>query len=165
MTTSLNGWAYPAKKIVRMAVPGTTRSLNVNADCATLLVAVAADYHKFVRPIDIGTVDDASFADRDARAAAGRKSNHSNGTAIDLNYSEEGAQNSGWGKKFFATAKTKAAVLIIKKRYASCIQWGGDWKSVQDYMHWEIKPGATKDDVAALCKKLKINAKGVRGGA
>ena len=165
MTTSLNGWKYPADSLVTLPVPGANRRLRLNALCAPLLLAVAADYHRTVRPIDVGTTDDGGYCDRDARAASGRKSNHANGTAIDLNWSQEGAQNSKWGRTFFATAKAKAAVAIMRKRYGSCVQWGGDWKNFKDYMHWEIKPGASPSDVAALCKKLGIDKNGVRKGA
>lgn len=161
MTTSLNGWVYPAKKLVTKKVPGTKRELKLNALCAPLLLAVAADYNKTVRPIDVGPVDDWGYADRDGRATPGKKSNHANGTAMDLNASEEGAMNSNWGKKVWSNVKTAAAIAAIKRRYGSCVQNGGDWRA-KDYMHWEIKPGVTPADVAALTKKLGIDANGVR---
>lgn len=161
MTSTLNGWAYPAKRLVTKQVPGTKRNLTLNYECAPLLLAVASDYHRTVRPIDKGTVDDAGYCDRDARAAVGRKSNHANGTAMDLNWSEEGAQNSAWGKKFFSSIKARAAIAVMKKRYGSCVQWGGDWNA-HDYMHWEIKPGVSPALVAQLTKKLGISPDGVR---
>ena len=164
MTTTLNGWPYPAAKLVTKMVPGTNRKMTLNADCAALLLAVAADYHATVRPIDQGAVDDAGFCDRDARAAAGQKSNHANGSAADLNWSQEGAQNSSWGQKFFAQAKIKLAIAAMKQRYGSCVQWGGDWNKYKDYMHWEIKPGVTVAQVKALCAKLGIDENGVRSG-
>lgn len=164
MTTTLNGWPYPAKKLVTKVVPGTTRKVTLNADCAPILLALAADYHATVRPIDKGTVDDAGYCDRDARAAAGRKSNHANGSALDLNWSEEGAQNSAWGKKFFEQAKTKLAIAAIKRRYGSCVAWGGDWNKYKDYMHWEAKPGSNPTDFKALAYKLGIDDNGVRHG-
>lgn len=164
MTTSLNGWAYPAVKKVTLAVPGADRRLTLNALCAPLLIAVAADYHRLIRAIDKGVWDEGGFCDRDARSAAGRKSNHATGTAIDLNWSEEGRLNSVWGAKFFAQAKVKAAIKEMELRYGSCVQWGGDaWsRRTRDWMHWEIKPGVTPAEVAALTKKLKITSKGVR---
>jgi len=161
VAVTLNGWPYPAKRIIRIQVPGTKRFLNVNQDCAPLLAAVAADYHKFIRPIDVGSVDDAGYADRDARGASGRKSNHANGTAIDLNWSREGAQGSNWGARLFATAKGRAGLALIKRRYGSVIQWGGDWRA-KDYMHFELKPGSDARRVAALCKRQGINSAGVR---
>ena len=164
MTVSLNGWMYPAKELVTKKVPGADRRLTLNALCAPLLIAVAADYHATVRPIDVGPTDEGGYCDRDARAAAGQKSNHATGTAIDLNWSEEGRLNSAWGAKFFAQPKVRAAVKAMEKRYGSCVQWGGDaWsKNSRDWMHWEIKPGVTPAQVAALTKALKIDSKGVR---
>lgn len=163
MAKSLNGWAAPAQNLKTFDVPGTKRRLTLDKDAGRVLVALAADYHKTVRPIDIGPWDEGGYNNREARISAGNLSNHASGTAVDLNWSEEGAQGSAWGKRFFAQAKTKAAIAVIKKRYGKVVQWGGDWRA-QDFMHWEIKPGATKADVLALCQKLGIDQNGVRSG-
>jgi hypothetical protein len=161
MTVSLNGWPVPPKKLVTKKVPGADRRLTLAADVAPLLLAVAADYHKTVRPIDQGTWDEGGYNNRDANGAPGKKSNHASGSAIDLNWSEEGAQGSSWGKKFFAQAKTKVAIALLKKRYGAFITWGGDWRA-QDFMHWEVKPGVTAADVRTACLKLGIDENGVR---
>jgi hypothetical protein len=163
MVTSLNGWPVPPKKLVTKKVNGADRRLTLAADAAPLLLAVAADYNQSVKRIDVGKVDDGGYNDRDANGAPGKKSNHASGTAIDLDWSEEGAQGSNWGKKFFAQAKTKIAITLMKKRYGQWIQWGGDWRA-QDFMHWEIKPGVTAADVEAACLKLGIDGNGVRKG-
>jgi hypothetical protein len=144
-------------------VEGTSRKLTLDVDAGRLLAALAADYHRTVRPIDVGAVDDAGYCDRDARAAKGQKSNHANATALDINWSEEGAQNSSWGKKFFAQIQTQAAIRAIKQRYGSCVQWGGDWSpKFSDFMHWEIKPGVSRADVVALADRLGIDKNGIR---
>lgn len=161
MTTSLNGRPYPSPKLVTLPVPGTKRRLTVDAEVGPILVALAADYHRTVRPIDVGTVDDGGYADRDGRLTSGRKSNHANGSAIDLNWREEGAQGSNWGRKFFATAKAQNAVRKILRDYAPVIQWGGDWRA-KDYMHFEIKPGVTAAQIHALKDRLGITSMGVR---
>lgn len=161
MAKSLNGWEAPAKNLKTFDIPGTERRVTLDKDAGRILVAIATDYHQNVRPIDIGTWDEGGYNNREARIAAGQMSNHASGTAIDLNWSEEGAMGSAWGKKFFAKAKTKAAIAVMKRRYGSVVQWGGDWRAL-DYMHWEIKPGKTKADVIALCKQLGINKDGVR---
>jgi len=162
VTQSLNGWVVPPKHLVTKKVPGADRRLTLAEDAAPLLLAVAADYNKSVRRIDIGPTDEGGYNNRDANGAPGRKSNHASGSAIDLNWSQEGAQNSNWGKKFFSQVKTKAAIAVMKQRYGKWIQWGGDWRA-QDFMHWEIKPGVTPIMVKAACTKLNINADGVRG--
>lgn len=164
MTTSLNGWQYPSPKLRTFDVPGANRRLTLDATAGPLLVAVAADYDATVRRIDIGQTDEGGYCDRDARQGGGRKSNHANGTAIDLNWSEEGALNSSWGKRFFADVKHKAAMAVILKRYGSCIAWGGNaWSSrTRDYMHFEIKPGTSRADVQRLIAKLGIDKNGKR---
>jgi hypothetical protein len=161
MTTSLNGWPVPPKELKRFKVPGTLRKLTLDKDAGRILTAIAADYHKTVRPIDIGPVDEGGYNNRDANGAPGKKSNHASGTAIDLNWSEEGAQGSNWGKKFFSNAVNLARVSKIKKRYGSVVQWGGDWRA-KDYMHWEIKPGVTRQQVLDFCKKNNIDENGIR---
>lgn len=161
MLASINGWPVPPRKLTTFKIPGTKRKVTLDAVAGPLLVALAADYHATVRPIDVGPVDDGGYVDRDAMGAPGRKSNHASGTAIDLNWTEEGAQGSSWGKKFFAQAKARAAVAALKRRYGACVAWGGDWRA-RDYMHWEIKPGCSPTDVLALRYKLGIDDKGVR---
>lgn len=163
MAKSLNGWAAPAKNLKTFDIPGTDRRVTLDKDAGRVLVALAADYHKTVRKIDVGTWDEGGYNNREARQAAGKASNHASGTAVDLNWSEEGAMGSAWGKKFFAQAKTKAAIAVLKQRYGRVVQWGGDWRA-QDFMHWEIKPGTSKADVLALCQKLGIDENGVRRG-
>ncbi len=162
--TSLNGYPVPPKQLKTFRVPGTSRKVTLDSEVGPILVALAADYHKLVRPIDIGTVDDGGYAARPARLSPGRASNHASGTAVDLNWSEEGAMGSNWGAKFFAKAAVAAKIRLLKARYGSVLQWGGDWRA-KDYMHWEIKPGVSRNKVLALMNKLNINANGVRKDA
>lgn len=161
MTVSLNGWPVPPKRLVTKKVPGVDRRLTLAEDAAPILLAVAADYHSSVKRLDEGTWDEGGYNDRDANDAPGKKSNHASGTAIDLNWSEEGAQGSAWGKRFFAQAKHQLAIQVMKRRYGKWVQWGGDWRA-KDYMHWEIKPGVTPVDLKAACFKLGIDSNGVR---
>jgi hypothetical protein len=161
---SLNGWVVPPPRLKTFDIPGTTRRVTLDSDAGRLLVALAADYDATVRPIDKGTWDEGGYNLRKARNAP-RWSNHASGSAIDLNWSEEGALNSAWGKRFFAQAKTRLAVAKIKARYGKCVQWGGDWRTLKDYMHWEIKPGTTRVQVRALADKLGIDDNGKRRGA
>lgn len=161
MAFSLNGWQVPPFKLKTFDIPGTKRRVTLDADAGRILVAVAADYHKTVRAIDKGVWDEGGYNLRQARNA-NAYSNHASGSAVDLNWSEEGALNSSWGKRFFAQAKTRLAVAAIKRRYGSVVQWGGDWRTLKDYMHWEIKPGTSRAKVGALAKQLGIDANGVR---
>ena len=164
MTVSINGWPVPPKELKKFKVPGANRNLVLDKNAGRPLIALVADYHKTVRAIDEGPTDEGGYVDRDARAVPGKKSNHASGTAVDINWSEEGAQNSNWGKKFFNNAANAAKVLVLKQRYGKIIQWGGDWNA-KDYMHWEIKPGISVQDVLDFCNKKGIDENGVRKGA
>ena len=163
MAFSLNGWQVPPFKLKTFDIPGTKRRVTLDADAGRILVAVAADNHRTVRPIDVGPWDEGGYNPRQARNAKAW-SNHASGSAVDLNWSEEGALNSAWGKRFFAKVKVRLAIAAIERRYGSVVQWGGDaWSSrTRDYMHWEIKPGASRAKVTALAKQLGIDANGVR---
>lgn len=163
MTTSLNGWPAPPSKLKVFKIPNCNRRLSLDSDAGRLLTALAADYHATVRPLDIGPTDEGGYAFREANGAPGKISNHGSGTAIDLNWREEGAQGSKWGAAFFARLPNKKAVAAIKARYGRWVQWGGDWRA-RDYMHWEIRPGVTRAEVLAACKELGIDASGVRKG-
>ena len=159
---SLNGRPYPSPHLVTLAVPGTKgRRLTLDEEVAPILVALAADYHRTVRPIDKGQTDEGGYADRDGRQTPGSKSNHANGSAIDLNWREEGAQGSAWGKRFFAQAKAQRAVRKILKDYAPIITWGGNWRA-KDYMHFEIATGTTSAQIEAVKRRLGITSMGVR---
>lgn len=162
MTVSLNGWPCPPRKLVTKPVPGANRRLTLAEDAAPILLAVAGDYHKTIAPIDVGTWDEGGYNDRDARNAPGRKSNHASGTAIDLNWSKEGAQGSAAGRRYFAKARVRLRMAQLKARYGKWIAWGGDWKA-RDYMHFEIKPGVTSTDLRAACRRLGIDENGNRG--
>lgn len=163
MGKSLNGWPVPPLKLKTFQIPGTKRRVTLDADAGRILVALAEDYHKTVRKIDVGPWDEGGYNNRPARNA-NAMSNHASGTAIDLNWSEEGALNSAWGKRFFAQAKVKIAIARIKKRYGSVVFHGADWRTLKDYMHWEIKPGVSRTQVLALAKKLRISDNGIRNG-
>jgi hypothetical protein len=74
----------------------------------------------------------------------------------------EGAQNSSMGKAFFARPASRKAIALMKLIYGDVVDWGGDWRTFKDYMHWEIQPGASQADVAAAIKHLGIRANGIR---
>lgn len=158
---SLNRWPVPPRELKTFKVPGANRRLTLDKDAGRVLVALAADYHRLVRPIDKGRVDEGGYNPRNAALTPGQLSNHASGTAIDLNWSEEGALGSKWGREFFATAKAKAGLAVLRRRYGSVVAWGGDWRA-RDYMHWEIKPGVTRGQVLTFCKRKRIDEDGVR---
>lgn len=178
MPSSINGWpvldGWSDPRLVTKTVPGTTRRLALRDVAAPLLLALAADYHHAVAPIDQGAFDDWSFDRRPARAADDW-SNHASATAMDLNSSKEGAQGTAvfaWWQQFNRAAKARR----IRRRYR-IVNWGA-WSGIaddphtpetegwsmggSDPMHWELKKGTTVADVQREIARLRIDGNGIR---
>ena len=150
MQTSYNGW--PASKdqgaigIKSYAVPGTELKLRCAESVAPLLIGFAAEFHELIEPLDEGALDDWGYCYRDVRGVPGKLSNHSSGTAIDLNASRHSLNHAGT----FEATKIPMLKALVKK-YA--LTWGGEWTR-RDEMHFEINQNAIK--VAALIERLGI---------
>jgi hypothetical protein len=168
MPTSINGWVVlPPEnpKIKRFKVPGTKRYITLRDDIGPLLIALAADYHKTIAPIDVGTFDDWGYAYREARSAS-LWSDHASGTAEDLNATQEGKQGPsayGWWSKQGRYLKAKN----LKSKYALVIwggpeQLGGDYSKPQNWdpMHWALAPGTKLYQVLRQINKLGIKPDG-----
>ena len=151
MLTSHNGWTAskdPAEIDVKSyLVPGTKIKLRCAATCAPLLITFAAEFHAHVEPIDVGALDDWGYAFRNIRGSADKLSNHSSGTAIDLNAPSHPLGHSG-------TFNPMQIVLIqaLCKKYG--LKWGGDYKGRKDEMHFEID--LTPEKASALITKLGL---------
>ena len=151
MLTSYNGW--PASKdqaeigIKSYLVPGTERKLRCASAVAPLLIGFAGEFHNLIEPIDDDGLDDWGYAYRDVRGVPGKLSNHSSGTAIDLNASRHPLKSINT----FEPAKVPMLKALCKK-YA--LTWGGEWTR-PDPMHYEVSINAAK--VAALITKLGLD--------
>jgi hypothetical protein len=151
METSYNGW--PASKdqaeigIKSYPVPGTTIKLRCAEKVAPLLVGFAAEFHTLIEPIDTGGLDDWGYCYRMVRGEATKLSNHSSGTAIDLN-----ATKHPLGKVGTFEAGKVPMIRALAKKYG--LTWGGDYKSRADEMHFEVS--LTADKVTALINKLGL---------
>jgi hypothetical protein len=163
MPTSLNGWPVltSGSTLLRWGtVPHTTRKIRMHKDVLPLFLALAFDYDEWIAPIDVGTFDDAGYAYRQSNGSAGW-SNHASGTALDLNWSKEGAQRPS-NRAFWAKNDIRLHTTQIKRIY-HVVDWGGDWSAkFWDPMHWEIGHGITRLHIAQQIHKLGIDAKGVR---
>jgi hypothetical protein len=168
MATSINGWPVlspTSSQLVNRRVPGTNRYLRLRADVAPLLLALAAEYHRKIRSIDTGTYDDWGYAYRQANAADAW-SDHSSGTAMDLNATGEGAMGSNNYNWWLYNERYKIA-KALKAKYGVVI-WGGatalggDYRYARnwDWMHWAIRPGVTLSQVKAQIAKLGIRPDG-----
>ena len=160
---SLNGWPViqsSTNTLLRTgSVPGTNRRLTTRKEALPLFLAIAADWHRWIHPIDEGPVDTGGYANRDARAVPGRKSNHASGTAIDIDWSGVGAPTAR--NRIFWRSK-EAQMKRMLKIY-SIIKWGGDWSEAYwDPMHIELAPGTNLGNVAFITQKLGISHDGER---
>jgi hypothetical protein len=132
---SQNGW--PASKdpaelgIKSYPVPGSTIKLRCAESVAPLLVGFAEEFHKLIEPIDHGALDDWAYAFRMVRGSQDSLSNHSSGTAIDLNASSHPLGAVGT----FEPGKVPM-IRALAKKYG--LRWGGDYQNRKDEMHFEV---------------------------
>jgi hypothetical protein len=148
--TSPNGWpASEDRKVIGIqsfAIPGTTLKIACAKDVAPILVAFCKEFHELVEPIDEGQRDDWSFAFRMTRGSDKVLSNHSSGTAVDLN-----AKKNGLGKSNTFTKDQRNTIQLLLVKYG--LAWGGKWKR-PDPMHFEI--ALNKAEVQNKIKELGL---------
>lgn len=151
MLTSHNGWKAskdPAEiDIKSYLVPGTKVKLRCASACAPLLIGFAAEFHKLIEPIDEGALDDWGYAFRPIRGQTEKLSNHSSGTAIDLN-----APKHALGLIGTFPPEKVPMIRALSKKYG--LKWGGDYQNRKDEMHWEID--LTPEKASALIIKLGL---------
>jgi hypothetical protein len=150
MIKSANGWTASKVRaeigIESFPIPGTKVKLACAKAVAPLLVGFAAEFHELIEPIDEGTLDDWGYAYRDVRGSTTTLSNHSSGTAIDLN-----ATQHPLGKVGTFPIEKVPMIRALAKKYG--LIWGGDYRNRKDEMHFEI--ALTPAKAAALIKKLE----------
>jgi len=150
MTKSANGW--PASKdraeigIKSFTVPGTNLKLACAEAVAPLLIGFANEFHSLIEHIDGGSLDDWGYCYRDVRGNVGKLSNHSSGTAIDLN-----ATKHPLGKVGTFPNEKVPMIRALAKKYG--LIWGGDYRNRKDEMHFEI--ALTPAKVVELIAKLE----------
>ena len=149
--TSANGWTASkdpdAIDIKSYTVPGTKVKLRCAQGCAPLLIGFAAEFHKLIEPIDEGALDDWGYAFRPIRGQTEKLSNHSSGTAIDLN-----APKHALGLIGTFPPEKVPMIRALSKKYG--LKWGGDYQNRKDEMHWEID--LTPEKASALIIKLGL---------
>lgn len=168
MGFTLSGWPgiYSGdERLKTFTIPGTVtkqlprgRRVTVREDVGPYLVAVAAEWHKRVDPLNANT---AGHIYRQARLST-TLSDHSAGTAIDVSWDKF-----PMGKGGTLTKKQLREIEKIKDEFPG-IGWGGDWgggPSVADRsydpMHWYLP----KNDISYYreqMKKLNIDDEGYR---
>jgi hypothetical protein len=143
MRTSQNGWpASPNPSdldLVWITVAG--RRFRVVRVAAPLFRYAIRRWHRRVNPIDVGPLDDWSYAYRPIRGStSGTLSNHSSGTAVDLDATRfpMGTRRMTW--------RQRRAVRRIVRATGGQLRWGGEW-GYPDEMHLELAPGTTPSSV------------------
>jgi hypothetical protein len=149
MIKSANGWTASKIRaeidIDSFLIPGTKIKLTCSKSVAPLLVGLATEFHQLIEPIDEGSLDDWGYCYREIRESSTNLSNHSSGTAIDLNSTKHPLGKVGT----FPNEKVPM-IRALAKKYG-CI-WGGDFRSRKDEMHFEI--ALTPAKAAAMIEKL-----------
>jgi hypothetical protein len=149
--TSPNGWPASEDRkalgIESFTVPGTKIKFACAKAVAPLLVNFAKEFNESVEPIDVGQLDDWGFAFRMTRGSEKVLSNHSSGTAIDLNAIKHPL---GKSNTFYREQRNMIILLITKYGLA----WGGNYKKRKDEMHFEIALDSNK--VKAKIKQLGL---------
>lgn len=129
-------------------------------DVLPYFLAFAADYHKWIATIDTGTFDDWSYHPPRTGRASNKISDHSSGTALDLNATQEGAQRQS-NKQWWARAQKKRALTRLRRIYP-LLAWGGDYKNFYDPMHWYLQPRSNISQVNEAIQRMAITSDGVR---
>jgi len=147
---SQNGWIASKVKaeidIDSFLIPGTKIKLTCNKAVAPLLIGFAAEFHELIEPLDEGALDDWGYCYRNVRGDMNNLSNHSSGTAMDLNATKHPLGKVGT----FPNEKVPMIRALVKK-YG--LIWGGDYRGRKDEMHFEV--ALTPAKAAALIDKLE----------
>jgi hypothetical protein len=149
--TSPNGWpASEDRKAIGIQsfnIPGTSLKIACAQPVAPILVAFCKEFHELVDPIDQGQLDDWGYAFRMTRGSDKVLSNHSSGTAVDLN-----ALKHPLGKSNTFNKEQCNIITLLITKYG--LAWGGHYKKRKDEMHFEI--ALTKDQVIQKIKQLGL---------
>jgi len=133
--TSPNGWPASEDRkalgIESFTVPGTKIKFACAKAVAPLFVNFAKEFNELVEPIDQGQLDDWGYAFRMTRGSDRVLSNHSSGTAIDLN-----AIKHPLGKSNTFNKDQRNIINLLITKYG--LAWGGNYKKRKDDMHFEI---------------------------
>jgi hypothetical protein len=148
---SSNGWPASNDRkeigIKSYEVPGAKTKLACAEGAAPLLIGFASEFHKLIEPIDEGALDDWGYCFRMVRGSTDKLSNHSSGTAIDLN-----APKHALGKVGTFPAEKVPMIRALATKYG--LKWGGDYITRKDEMHFEVNLNPAK--AAALIVKLGL---------
>lgn len=159
MSTSQNGWpavASTSSLLTTWVIPGQsgdTRLRMRRGSAGFLLAHLALWFDGKVEDLVEPLLDDWAYAYRPVRGYSSTLSNHSSGTAIDLN-----ATDHPLGSTATFDADERRAIVNRVDFYAGCIRWGGTYQGRKDEMHFEIDA-----DLAACEKRARALLDSPRG--
>lgn len=160
MTTAANGWpalAADSNLLYTWDVPTEgkpTRFRTRNGSVGFCLAHLALGFDRRVERLVEPVLDDWSYAWRVIRGYSTTLSNHA-GYAIDLN-----ATDHPLGVRGTFTPKEVENIHKLLAQYDGLIDWGGDWSSRCDGMHFEIAPGTTMAHAERVAEKLLDGPRG-----
>jgi hypothetical protein len=136
---SYNGW--PASRTLKtrpLTVDGVTFSIVDNDDVETVFRYIVEEFVRTVQPLRPGSCFGYNY--RPNVNDPSELSNHSSGTALDINAEQH--PNDTPTLSTFTPAQVTAchAILASVPELDEVVHWGGDWATplTTDSMHWEI---------------------------
>ena len=125
---------YGSPLVGTFLVPGSTLKASVRKEVAALMVGFAADFNKYVEPLNPKT-----SGCHNPRKIAGSDSwsRHAPGIAWDFNWHKHEMGKQG---TFTAAQVVEIRKLLKKWSYKgmTLLRWGGDYKGRKDEMHFEL---------------------------
>jgi hypothetical protein len=151
MLQSQNNWIASKDaaelNIVSVPIEGTKVKVRCAKAVAPLIAGFCKEFHQLIEPIDEGALDDWGYCFRMVRGTTDKLSNHSSGTAVDLN-----ATKHPLGKAATFPSEKVPMIQALAKKYGMI--WGGDFRHRKDEMHFEI--AVTPAKAAALIGSLGL---------
>lgn len=146
----LHTWVIPAKN-------GEIRLTLRNGSAGFILAWVALRLAETIVALKGKVVDDWGYAYRPIRGYITTLSNHSSGTAMDLNSTRHPLGKTGtWSKKQVGSIHALLRLHVLRL----VVRWGGDYHGRKDEMHFEINASLAVCEVVA--KALMKTPRGKR---
>lgn len=160
MATSMNGWPAlnsDSPYLYTWQIPDTARKLRLrNGSAGFLLIHLALWFDAKVEDIEGGVLDDWGYAYRPVRGYESTLSNHSSGTAMDLNATQHvlGSEDT------FTDREERQIRTRVNSFFDGVIRWGGEYQGRKDEMHFEID--APLAECEKVAKRLMDSPRGKR---
>lgn len=160
MSLSQNGWpalAPDSPKLHSWVIPGSKTKLRLrNGSAGFLLVHLALWFDQRIEDVDGPRLDDWGYAYRPVRGYTATLSNHSSGTAMDLNATKHvlSAENT------FSRDDERLIRRRVDRFFDDCIRWGGEYQGRKDEMHFEINADLARCE--RMARRLMSTPRGRR---